>query len=217
MAETDGIARSYDRVMPRLLFVPRDDVLVSCPRCGAAVRVRDGRARCSGCAWVWEASPRCRCQGPGRRCPGPSTPAMETRIEFRCQYCGTVLEEVRPLRRNHTPDSPTCRCGTLMYVRTAWYAAIEPTAVDHDQLTGLPYHLRTDCAGHTLWAANLAHVAYLEEFIGAHHRPRKEPGAAQELGHHLPRWMILARNRAKVLRGLTRLREMAERAAGSHR
>lgn len=195
--------------MPTLFTVPTDDVLVTCPRCGAAVRVRDGIVRCLHCAWDWEASPRCRCQGPGRRCPGPGSPATETRIEFRCQYCGRTASEIRPLYWGHTPISPTCVCGTPMYVKTAWHTPTEPTPVDHDQLTGLPYHLRTPCVGHTLWAANLSHVTYLEEFIGARHRPRKKPGASQELGHHLPRWMILARNRAEVLRGLARLREMS--------
>ncbi|MDO5066258.1 MAG: zinc ribbon domain-containing protein [Propionibacteriaceae bacterium] len=198
--------------MSRLLAVPHDDVLVTCPRCGAAIHVRAGIARCLHCAWAWETSLRCRCQGPGRRCPGVGVPTVQTRVEFRCQYCGRVTEEVRPLQRDHTPVCPTCTCGTPMYVKTAWYPWMTTPPADHDQLTGLPFHLRTRCVGEVLWAANLDHVAYLESWIGALHRPRKAPGASQELGYRLPRWMLLAKNRPEVLRGLARLRQMAEKA-----
>ncbi|RRD07117.1 hypothetical protein EII34_01105 [Arachnia propionica] len=198
--------------MSRLLAVPHDDVLITCPRCGAAIHVRAGIVRCLHCAWTWEAGPRCRCQGPGRRCPGPGVPAADTRIEFHCQYCGRITSEIRPLHRDHTPISPTCLCGTPMYVKTSGYPLTGSIPADHDQLTGLPFHLRTPCVGETLWAANLAHVTYLENWIGALHRPRKAPGAVQELGHRLPRWMLLAKNRSEVLRGLARLRGMAEQA-----
>lgn len=110
-----------------------------------------------------------------------------------------------------------CACGARMQLTPRGLnrdriQAAHNVPVDHDGLTGLPFHLRTRYTGHILWAANLDHLSHLEEFVGAARRPRKEPGAPHDLGHSLPRWMIRAGNRAEVLAALTHLRELAARA-----
>jgi hypothetical protein len=76
---------------------------------------------------------------------------------------------------------------------------------------GLPLWLQISCAGQTLWAFNRRHLSFLREYVAAtdRRRPRIEEGGPRNavLSSRLPRWMILARHRADVLRGLDRLNE----------
>ncbi len=73
--------------------------------------------------------------------------------------------------------------------------------------------LQTPCCGETLWAYNLAHVAFLEAYVGA--RIRCYTGAPRDFGGNrtlesrLPRWMLAAKHRARVLHGLQVLRGKA--------
>ena len=81
---------------------------------------------------------------------------------------------------------------------------------------GLPLWLQVPCGGHTLWAFNRYHLAFLRDYIVAtdRRRPQLEAGGSRNalLSSRLPRWMVLARNRSTVLRGLDRLDEKLLRA-----
>lgn len=71
-----------------------------------------------------------------------------------------------------------------------------------------PLWLQTACCGETLWAFNQAHLDYLENFVGAELR-------GNALHHHslatrLPGWMVLAKNRAEILKAIARLRATLE-------
>jgi hypothetical protein len=64
-----------------------------------------------------------------------------------------------------------------------------------------------------LWAYNLLDVAFLERYVGARLRgqrlvPRTFLGNGT-LESRLPRWMLAAKHRKPVLRGLRSLRQMA--------
>ncbi len=77
---------------------------------------------------------------------------------------------------------------------------------------GLALWLQVTCCGHVLWAYNLAHVAFLERYIGARVRtqrsvPRTYLGNGT-LESRLPRLVLMAKHRTRVLRGLQSLREM---------
>lgn len=82
---------------------------------------------------------------------------------------------------------------------------------------GMPLWLQTRCCGENLWAFNAQHLGLIERYISADLRERYSgPGGARSnsnLFSRLPRWMILARNRDKVLKGLARLRERLVTAA----
>lgn len=68
--------------------------------------------------------------------------------------------------------------------------------------------LRTPCAGHVLWAFNAAHIGALESCVGASLREDPiEPGLNMTMLARLPGWLIAAKHRTEVLRGLSRLRE----------
>lgn len=72
--------------------------------------------------------------------------------------------------------------------------------------------LQTPCCGEVLWVYNEPHLRFLEEYVGADLRERwpstnegwQDVGG---LGRKLPQWMLAAKNREAVLRGLGTLRE----------
>lgn len=80
---------------------------------------------------------------------------------------------------------------------------------------GLEVWLQAPCCGEVLWAYNEPHLRFLETYVGAELRERwpdtnegwQDIGG---LGRRLPRWMLLAKNREAVLRGLTGLREQLQ-------
>jgi len=74
--------------------------------------------------------------------------------------------------------------------------------------------LQTPCCGSTLWAYNLAHVTFLENYVAATLRERRNHqwgwSRNSSLESRLPRWMQVAKNRLSVLKGLTQLRAMLD-------
>lgn len=71
--------------------------------------------------------------------------------------------------------------------------------------------LQRPCCGQTLWAYNYKHLAYMASYVGAHHRMRNPENTLHcsnsSMASRFPRWMISAKNRAAVLRGIQMLRE----------
>ena len=82
----------------------------------------------------------------------------------------------------------------------------------HDWYFDQPLWLQVECAGHTLWAYNLSHIEFLENLVAAKLRLRDRPVDTtyvnKRLASRLPHWMLSAKNRAAVLRGLEQLREL---------
>ena len=70
----------------------------------------------------------------------------------------------------------------------------------------VPLWLQTPCRGHTLWAYNAAHLAFLRAYVRATDRRRAEREDTgprnQLLESRLPRWVKAAKNRETVARGL---------------
>lgn len=60
------------------------------------------------------------------------------------------------------------------------------------------------CGGHLLWANNLAHLDYLQAYVGATLRER--PKGHARLSWYLPAWMKQAKHREAVLQTLVHLR-----------
>jgi hypothetical protein len=76
----------------------------------------------------------------------------------------------------------------------------------------LPLWLQTACCGETLWAYNLRHLDFLEDFVRATHRhapPTEHGWSNRSLRSRLPRWMQEAGNREAVLAGIEKLRDKA--------
>lgn len=80
-----------------------------------------------------------------------------------------------------------------------------------------PLWLQARCAGEVLWAYNLDQVTELTAYVGAQLRERGKPRSNRSMLSRLPPWMKAAANRAEVLAGLARLRELATRSAPADR
>ena len=68
----------------------------------------------------------------------------------------------------------------------------------------LPLWLQIECEGETLWAYNRRHLAYLRLYVEAKLRETGRSGH-RTMGSKLPKWMLLAKNRDAVLKGIERL------------
>ena len=104
-------------------------------------------------------------------------------------------------------------CERCAHTRDWPKAGGQPIPCDGPHLSGfdLDLWLQTLCCGHTLWAFNTEHIRVMEEYIGASVRDRSRDAAGHcrnnALISRLPKWMISARNREAVLKGLARLRD----------
>lgn len=80
-----------------------------------------------------------------------------------------------------------------------------------------PVWLTVPCCGETLWAYNEAHLDYLQSFVSAALRERAPlPGSTparprprnSSLASRLPAWLTAAKNRARVLAAIAKLRRL---------
>ena len=73
--------------------------------------------------------------------------------------------------------------------------------------------LQVPCCGEILWAYNLEHVNFLEKFISAEIRERRQNPqfgwSNRSLQSRLPKWMLAGGKRDTVRKGLAALRERA--------
>lgn len=182
-----------------------DDVLVACPRCGAAAHVITPQP-------YWRSLPRFTCaactlviEGRHSRWFGPLTGL----VRGRCGGCGRQV--TKTVKGTPTPaefSNVTCPgCAAVTHLAVSWLyetrgAALEPSF-------GLDLVLQTPCAGELLWAYNTRHLDFLADFVGAAHRDHTHIRNGS-LPSRLPRWMKLATNRATVLKSIDSLRERAK-------
>jgi len=75
----------------------------------------------------------------------------------------------------------------------------------------LPLWLSTRCCGHILWAYNLHHLKITEQYVSAELRENvRHPRYGwfnQSLFNRLPKWIKEAKNRDKVLKAITKLKQ----------
>lgn len=146
--------------------------------------------------------------------PGDRLEAFLDEVLVRCPRCA-ALARVTPVPATAAarPDWLLDRrlvCPACALVRT-WPAEGDKrqivTGADCDPWFREPLWLRTDVAGHVLWAYNLRHLTLLEGFIGATQRTKdRTPGMIHTLLNRLPTWMKEARHRDELLAALARLR-----------
>lgn len=165
-----------------------------------------------------------RREPPGRfHDPGDRLEAYLDEVLVRCPRCaamGRVLPaaDAGPARKPRRGVAPTPAwlsdrklvCPGCALVRR-WPAPGEKrtclTGIDCDPWFRQPLWLRTEAAGHVLWAYNLRHLALLQSYIGATHRTKERtPGMIHTLLNRLPTWMKEARHRDELLAALGRMR-----------
>lgn len=129
----------------------------------------------------------------------------------RCPQCDACAQVVRVGDSSFKPSGKlTCtHCGYAKVGRAEGSADNEA----QDWYFHHPLWLQTPCCGHTLWAFNAEHLAWLQSYIEADHRPGLGFEEAKRLqirnatlASRMPEWMIVAKHRAEVLRGIQRLR-----------
>jgi hypothetical protein len=129
-----------------------------------------------------------------------------------CAGCAHLLRLPSPLGRVTGSRFVCGRCAATRDWLLVRDRVIPVTAVGPDlHGFGLSVWLQVPCCGQVLWAYNTAHLAFLERYIGARVRsqrsvPRNCSGNGTRESR-LPRWMLAAKHRGRVVRGLRSLRE----------
>jgi len=124
--------------------------------------------------------------------PGQSIQHVSRR--FACHVCG-YARDWHPPTHNHDP-----KLGRRFF---HWEDRHASSMDVTDQWFGASLWLQTPCCGQVLWAGNASHLTYLRGYVAASLWEGFIDQAST--GSSLPDWMITAKHRDEVLRGLDRL------------
>jgi hypothetical protein len=137
------------------------------------------------------------------RDPGASVYSFDREFLVRCPRCDRRAD----VRIFELDVRLTCvHCGASQSRTNRSYSvSVDAT----DWYFQLPLWLQAPCSGHVLWARNLEHLTFLEEFVDA--KLRERPGHADGyrnrlLASRLPAWLKSAKNRDAVMGALAKLR-----------
>jgi hypothetical protein len=130
-----------------------------------------------------------------------------------CSGCAHLLRLPAPPRRVVgykfvCPGCAACRDWLLARDGHVPIPSFGPELAGFD----LSLWLQVACCGEALWAYNARHIAFLERYVRA--RVRSQRSVLRTflgngtLESRLPRWILSAKNRASVMRGLRSLREL---------
>ncbi len=127
----------------------------------------------------------------------------------RCARCAHITRRDPAATGPFAPRRLTCtHCAysdewSASQIKRGWHEA-------RDDFFAQPLWLQTPCCGETLWAYNAPHLAFLDGYLSANlrERARSETSgwANRSIASRLPRWIIAAKHRDEVTRGLVRLR-----------
>jgi hypothetical protein len=83
-----------------------------------------------------------------------------------------------------------------------------------DDYFNLPLWLQIPCGENFLFAYNEEHLEFLESYVGAKHRTRNKSDeygwSNQSAASRLPKWIKSKKNRPKIIKALSKLREKFE-------
>ena len=74
-----------------------------------------------------------------------------------------------------------------------------------EDITELEKFIKIRCCGEILWAANLEHLNFIEEYVAAKLRERK-PNVNKSLASRLPTWIKEKSNRDKILKAIKKFK-----------
>lgn len=176
------------------LYPLTERVLIECPRCGSQAEVHRAGPRCT-----------CRSCGLSEDGLGESWVGMaKAYVKRKCGRCGRRLTKTVRRAGPHprTMDLVCPGCGAATLVELYWCP--DPAGEAYDPHFGYPLWLQAPCSGHTLWAYNAEHLAFLKQYVEATVRERA-PNANATLASRLPKWMKAAKRRPAVLRAVASL------------
>lgn len=105
-------------------------------------------------------------------------------------------------------------CGGCGFSQDIVKRGIIHTWTAVDDFFGFPLWLQAPCCGHVLWAYNLQHLQFLQDFVQAKIRERRIPGLVRSgrvnstLASRFPRWIKDAGNREQILKAIERIRRL---------
>lgn len=137
-----------------------------------------------------------RCHRDAMIAPLPGQTVRHFGRRLACHSCG-FAHDWHPPKHNHYQK----------WGRRFWNSEEQRTTPVHvtDPWFGATLWLQTPCCGHVLWARNASHLRYLRCYVEA---PLREGFVNQSsIGSRLPDWMITAKHRDEVLRGIERLEQ----------
>lgn len=128
---------------------------------------------------------------------------FEKEILIHCPQCDCCAQSIYIKDKNLGQIT----CVHCAYSKTA-DGKIKHYGVAIDPLLSLPLWLQIPCCGEILWAYNISHLEFLEQYVQATIRE----GQGNTRGHHsmavrLPRWMKLAKHRKSILKDIQHLKE----------
>jgi hypothetical protein len=124
--------------------------------------------------------------------------AIYAKRRFICTNCGAFKEMSSPVN--------TYRNGVKISYGPTWKEGHITIGGPFDCYFGLPLFLQIPCCGHTLWAYNLEHLNYIEDYVKADLRDPHPYYLSVE--SRLPSWIKTAKNRQTVLKSIEKLKEL---------
>lgn len=134
----------------------------------------------------------------------------------RCQHCARVIPEPDPARETFSPyfvRRVRLLCTFCGMIREKDGCGRMRVDGPRDWYFFCPLYLQIPCAGHILWALNLEHLSYLEQYIQASIREgstriRIDEATTYDVNMiaRLPQWMKDAKHRKEIVRCIHKLR-----------
>lgn len=138
-----------------------------------------------------------------------------------CQACATVQPQVEGGARlscphcGHSQQWQATEPGILYCQQQELYPPGQlAMGAPVDCFFHLPLWLQTQVKGHTLWAYNPRHLAWLKALVAADHRQRQQHDqhgwSNQALLSRLPKWLKAGNNRGSLLKAMAKLEKKVE-------
>ncbi len=134
-----------------------------------------------------------------------------------CKFCGSKLSSKkysvvarREKKEEIKPVSVKCNnCQKDREYELFWYGY--PGSKPKDPFFGMDLWLQIPVKKNILWAYNIEHINYLQEYIDAKLRNNSYSNSSYSLAWNLPRWMVLGKNRELIINKLFKLEEKARK------
>ncbi|OBR64477.1 hypothetical protein A7K91_13370 [Paenibacillus oryzae] len=172
---------------------------VKCPRCGGHACITAGENdvewRCFSC-YAKEVK----------------EPLYQYRAKQNCNLCqrwfNVEVTDKKKISHSHTHvECP--HCGSVNQCRLQRSEAYRGYYGDirngRDPLFGMELYFSDYVRGKAIWALNRSHLDYLIAYISADLRVRAGQAPLKTASHYLPSYMKLAKNRAVMIKTLTKL------------
>jgi hypothetical protein len=173
-------------------------ICVVCPKCSRDAIVvldesRNAKLICEGCAFSLTDN------------SGSWFGPMVGLVKRRCYQCGRWLSKSIPGPRHNFETILRCfGCGCEMLEQIQWNKSRQGFV---DPYFGLPLKFIGVVKGHTFWAYNREHLAFMKSYVFATLRYRN-PNQNSSLISRLPEWLLSSKNRTAVLKAITKLESL---------